>query len=120
MDGRFVPQYQGPSRRPPGTLHVDQLIVALLDHGMSMSEISELLGESGHSAAYDLARFVDGKSEYFTKDEGCERLEQALAEIKAHPGTIPQYQGPSRRPPGTLHVEQLIVKLLDEIGRAHV
>ena len=81
MDGRFVPQYQGPSRRPPGTLHVEQLYSALLDHGMSMVQICKLLGERGRNAAYELERFANGKSEYFTKDEGCERLEQALAQI---------------------------------------
>jgi hypothetical protein len=60
---------------------VEQLYSDLLDHGMSMSEISKLLGERGPNAAYELERFANGKSEHFTKDEGCERLELALAQI---------------------------------------
>jgi hypothetical protein len=77
----FVPQYQGPARRPPGTTGVDQLISELLDERLSLYDICKLLGERGLNPSDELDRFAHGQSYEFTKDEGCERLELALAQI---------------------------------------
>jgi DNA-binding transcriptional MerR regulator len=109
-----IPEYKGPPKRPRGRIHIEQLFSDLQDEGMSLAEISELIGEAGNDAAHRLEEFVKGRSRYFTVDEGCERLEQALAEVKAYPGSIPEYQGPALRPPGTHPIQQLLSDLQDE------
>ena len=77
----FVPQYQGPARRPPGPIGAQRLIFQLNNEGLSLEDICELLGERGINPADELDRFSRGHSYEFTVDEGCDRLEQALAEI---------------------------------------
>ena len=114
MQGAFVSQYNGPPKRPRGRIHIEQLFSDLQDEGMSLAEISELIGEAGNDAAHRLEEFVERRSRYFTVDEGCERLEQALAEVKAYPGSIPEYQGPALRPPGTHPIQQILSDLQDE------
>ena len=74
-------QYKGPPRRPRGRIHIEQLFSDLQDEGMSLAEISQLIGEPGNDAAHRLDEFAKGRCRYFTVAEGCERLELALAEI---------------------------------------
>ena len=77
----FVPQYQGPARRPPSTVGVQRLVSDLLKEGLTLEDINELVGERGCNPVDQLDRFARGHSRFFTVDEGCERLELALAQI---------------------------------------
>ena len=78
---------------------------------MTEDQISQLLGFPGGNGKTHLEVFERGMSIEFTMEEGCERLELALDQIKRHPDRIPEYQGPVKMLPAPYRFRRLVGQL---------